>query len=103
MIAQIKKGEKLVAEILVAGTRISTKIVANIPRLDSHIRYLLDSRFTIGDPQGFVDLISSKIGESGDPVSFVILSTFGNSFEFSIDILNPPKFETPEPKEGVVF
>jgi hypothetical protein len=103
MIAQIKKGKQIVAEILVAGPRVSTKIVSNVPRLESHIRYLLGSKFIVGDPVGVCDIISAKIGEAGDPASFIMLKQYGETTEFSIEILNPPKFETPEPEEGLVF
>lgn len=103
MIAQIKKGKQIVAEILVAGPRVSTKIVSNVPRLESHIRYLLGSTFVVGDPVGVSDIIVGKVGEAGDPASFAMLKDYGETSEFSIEILNPPKFKTPEPEEGVVF
>jgi nitric oxide synthase oxygenase domain/subunit len=103
MIAQIKKDEKLVAEILVVGPKVSTKIVVNVPRLESYIRYLLDSKFLIGDPSGIVGMELGKIGELGDRESFSMLSIFGNTTEFSIKILNAPNMSIPDSEEGVVI
>lgn len=103
MIAQIKRDEKIVAEILVVGPRVSTKIIEQSPRLDSYIRYLLENSFLVCDPEGLTDPGYSKVGEKSDAISFSILASFGQLPEFSLEILNPPKIKNPKYEKDLVY
>jgi hypothetical protein len=103
MIAQIKENGKAVAEIFVSGKVVSAKIADRSDLVVSFVSYLTNSDFIIGDPKKPPRILSAKLGSNGDEASFAIFKKFEKTPKFEIEILNPPKFETPIPEEGVVF
>lgn len=103
MIAQIKKGEKIVAEILISGNLVSTKFIEKDIFVDSFVSYILSSEVSVENIDLIPRVTKAKVGPFGEKVSYLVLKNFEYSSLFSISFLNSPEINNEIPEEGVVF
>jgi len=104
LIAQIRKGGNLVAEILVVNKRAETKIIDKDSGVSGFLSIVLDNFYFASDPENPLAVSYSKVGDLSELISFVILRRFERDPEYNLTFLNAPTIpDPPEEKEGILY